>query len=251
MSLPTVLITGAAKRIGRAMALDLSKAGFAIALHCHQSRDEAEALCQLICVSGGRACVVQADLAQSATLHTLIEQVNDQLGAVQLLINNASLFETDSLSTLDLALYQRQMAVNLTAPVLLAQAMAAQSPPIQQGLLVNIIDQRVLKLTPQHFSYTLSKAALWAATRTLAQSMAPHWRVNAIAPGPTLPSLRQSPALFEQQSRATLLQRGAHLSEFAATIDYLWRTPSITGQMIALDGGQHLSWQTPDALAEE
>ena len=191
--------------------------------------------------------MVQADLSDSNAVRRLVRDAQDQLGPVQLLVNNASIFQEDGIGDLaDDVVWDRHFAVHVKAPVLLADAMAAALPAGKDGLVVNMIDQRIWKLTPKFISYTLSKSALWTATQTLAQALAPRIRVNGIAPGPTMPSDRQSQADFDRQVSTLLLKHGPDLSEFGRTIRYLWETPSITGQMIALDGGQHLAWQTPD-----
>jgi NAD(P)-dependent dehydrogenase (short-subunit alcohol dehydrogenase family) len=165
-----------------------------------------------------------------------------------LLVNSASVFEDDSAEAFDVAGYETAMAVNLRAPLLLSQAMARALPADLTGLIIHIIDQRVWRLTPRFFSYTLSKAALWAATQTQAQAFAPRIRVNAIGPGPTLPSIHQSAEIFAAQAAAVPLERGPTPDDIAAALRYLIDAPSVTGQMIAVDGGQHLSWRTPDAL---
>ncbi|WOC15100.1 SDR family oxidoreductase [Pseudochrobactrum sp. MP213Fo] len=245
-ALPVTLITGGSKRIGGHIAQDLAARGYPVIIHCNRSADEAEALAQRIRNHGGKAAVVVADLCDSTAISSLMERAQQHFGAIELLINNASLFEDDRIGTLSHELWDRHFAVHVKAPVFLAQAMAEALPEGRHGLIVNITDQRVLKLNPLFLSYTLSKATLWTATRTLAQALAPYIRVNAIAPGPTLPSERQNPDDFQQQVDGLLLKRAPALDEFATTIDYLWNTRSVTGQMIALDGGQHLAWETPD-----
>lgn len=242
----TALVTGGAKRIGKAITVDLAARGFKVAIHCNRSREDAETLATGIIESGGKAVVVQADLTDSTQAGALVEQAASRLGPVSLLVNNASLFVDDSATDFDVAVWDQHFALHAKSPALLARAMAAALPSSGEGLVVNIIDQRVWRLTPRYFSYTLSKSALWTATRTLAQSLAPRIRVNAIGPGPTLANARQSNEDFDAQVDALLLKRGPALEEFGAAIAYLWETRSITGQMIALDGGQHLAWQTPD-----
>ncbi|OJX99445.1 MAG: short chain dehydrogenase [Rhizobiales bacterium 63-22] len=241
-----VLVTGGARRIGRAIVEDLAAHGFPVAIHCNRSTDEGEALAEAIRRNGGAACVVQADLADADAVRTLVGQASSRLGPVQLLVNNASLFEDDRVGHLDMDLWDRHFAVHLKAPVILAEELARRLPDGADGLIVNVIDQRVWKLNPNFFSYTLSKTALWNATRTLAQALAPRIRVNAIAPGPTLPSERQKPGDFERQVSRLPLQRAPELPEFGRTVRFFWANGSVTGQMIALDGGQHLAWETPD-----
>ena len=170
-------------------------------------------------------------------------------GPLSLLVNNAGEFEPDDIMTLEHARFARTVAVNLTAPLFLTQAFAAQAP--DGASIVNVVDQRVLKPTPRFFSYTLSKNALHAATTTMAQALAPRLRVNAVAPGPTLPSPRQSETEFAVQAAALPLQRGPTPEDVAAAVVYLAAATSVTGVTIAVDGGQHLAWRTPDSdLAE-
>ena len=242
------LVTGGARRIGRAIVEDLAKNGFAVAIHCRSSVDVAEALAEDVRKQGGRAAVVTADLADLDAARALPAKAAAALGPLTLLVNNASIFEADGIGSLEPERFQRQMAVNLAAPVFLADAFAAQIPADRDGLVVNMIDQRAWKTTPHFVSYQLSKSGLLTATRTLAQALAPRIRVNAIGPGPTLPSPRQDPAEFRKQAEAVLLRHGPDLCEFGRTIRYLYETRSITGQMIALDGGQHLAWETPDVV---
>lgn len=247
----TALITGSAKRIGRAMALDLSAHGFDIAIHCNRSHAEADALAGEIRAAGRRAAVVAADLSDTGAVEGLVGRAADALGPLGLLVNNASAFEPDLADDFDWPTWDRHFALHLKAPVMLTRQFAAALPDGDQGLVVNVIDQRVWKPTPRYFSYALSKAGLWDATRMLAQSFAPHVRVNAIGPGPTLANVRQSAADFEGQTASVLLGHGPSLGEFGATIRYLWEARSVTGQMIAIDGGQHLAWQTPDVTGNE
>jgi NAD(P)-dependent dehydrogenase (short-subunit alcohol dehydrogenase family) len=244
------LVTGGAKRIGKAIVEHLADQGFAVAIHCNRSKEEGEALLVGIEARGGAGCVVAADLTEPKAVRELIPQVQAALGTVKLLVNNASVFEEDGIGKLaDDRVWDRHFAVHSKAPVLLADAFSAQLRDNgEDGLIVNIIDQRVWKLTPRFLSYTLSKAALWTATQTLAQALAPQIRVNAIGPGPTMQSDRQDRDDFAHQVNSLLLRRGAELSEFGRTICYLWENRSITGQMIALDGGQHLAWETPDSM---
>jgi NAD(P)-dependent dehydrogenase (short-subunit alcohol dehydrogenase family) len=242
------LVTGGARRIGRAIVEDLARNGFAVAIHCRHSVGDAAELATRINSGGGRAAVVTADLADLEAARALPAQAAAALGPLTLLVNNASIFEADGIGALDPERFQRQTAVNLAAPVFLADAFAAQLPSGREGLVVNMVDQRAWKTTPHFLSYQLSKSGLLTATRTLAQALAPRIRVNAIGPGPTLPSPRQDPAEFRKQAEAVLLRYGPELGEFGRTIRYLYETRSITGQMIALDGGQHLAWETPDVV---
>ncbi|MGB3391082.1 MAG: SDR family oxidoreductase [Pseudaminobacter sp.] len=242
----TALVTGGAKRVGRAIVEDLAAHGFAVAIHCNSSRAEADALAQSIRQAGGRAGVVQADLTDMKAIDGLVGQAAAEVGPIGLLVNNASVFEPDQLGDFDWTTWDRHFAVHLKAPALLTRRFAQALPPEREGLVVNLVDQRVWKPTPMFFSYALSKSALWAATQTMAQALAPRIRVNAIAPGPTLANTRQGQTDFAAQVEGLILRRGPRLADFGATIRYLWEQRSVTGQMIALDGGQHLAWQTPD-----
>jgi NAD(P)-dependent dehydrogenase (short-subunit alcohol dehydrogenase family) len=244
------LITGAGRRIGRAIALALSRAGFAVVLHAHRSRAEAEKLAAEILGAGGRASVVLADLADHDAVRRLIPAAS-AFGALTLLVNNAGEFEPDEIENLERARFERAMAVNLAAPLFLAQAFAAQAPDGADASIVNIVDQRVLKPTPRFLSYTLSKSALHSATTTLAQGLAPRLRVNAVAPGPTLPSPRQSEAQFAVQAASLPLKRGPAPEDVAAAVLYLALAASVTGVTIAVDGGQHLAWRTADSDVQE
>jgi NAD(P)-dependent dehydrogenase (short-subunit alcohol dehydrogenase family) len=240
------LITGSGRRIGRAISLALSRLGYAVVLHAHHSRDEAEKLAAEIVAAGGRAHVVLADLADHEAVRGLVPAAA-AFGPLTLLVNNAGVFEPDEIETLDRARFERALAVNLAAPLFLTQAFAAQAPAGADASVVNIVDQRVLKPTPRFFSYGLSKSALHNATVTLAQALAPKLRVNAVAPGPTLPSPRQSDQQFSAQAAAVPLARGPTLEDIAAAVLYLAQAPSVTGVTIAVDGGQHLAWRTADS----
>ena len=242
------LVTGAGKRIGRAIALDLAVHGFTIAVHANTSKDEAEETASIIRDAGGKAEVFLGDLTEPDVPAKLIDSVTKSLGAPRVVINNASIFEADFADDFDPELFDRHMAVHVKAPTLLAAAMAEALARNEDGLVVNMIDQRVKRLTPNFFSYTLSKSALWTATRTMAMAYAPKIRINAIGPGPTIKSARQSDEEFAKQVKAVPLERSPELGEFGATIRYFWANKSVTGQMIALDGGQHLAWETPDVM---
>jgi len=247
-ALRAALITGAGRRIGRAITLALSRAGFAVVLHAHRSRAEAEKLAEEIVQAGGQAAVVLADFANAEALRKLVPAAAT-FGPLTLLVNNASQFEEDDIATLDRARFEQTIAVNLTAPLLLCKAFAAQAP--EGSSIVNVLDQRVLKPTPRFFSYTLSKSALHTATITLAQALAPKLRVNAVAPGPTLPSPRQSAEQFAAQAAAVPLQRGPTPEDVAAAVLYLAEAKSVTGMVIAVDGGQHLAWRVIDSDVAE
>ncbi len=243
------LVTGAGRRIGRALALEAARAGHDVAIHCRASTDEAEETAADARALGRRAAVVSADLANEAETAGLIAQASEALGPVTLLVNSASAFEDDRVGDLSRRTWDLHLETNLRAPVVLAQAFAEALPADRAGLVVNIIDQRVWRPNPQFFSYSLSKAGLWWATQTLAQALAPRIRVNAIGPGPVLPSVHQAPGEFEAEAAGTLLQRRATPDEIAAALRYLIDATSVTGQMIAVDGGQHLGWKTPDIVA--
>ena len=243
---PSALVTGGAKRIGRAIVEALAEQGFGVAIHCNRSRAEAERLAETIRGQGGRAAVVAGDLAQLADVASIVEQGAATLGPIRLLVNSASIFEDDEAAALGPERLMRHLSINLAAPCLLACAMARALPAETQGLVVNIVDQRVKKPTPQFFSYSLSKAGLAWATQTMAQALAPRIRVVGLAPGPTVKSERQSDEDFRRQAEAVPLGHGPDLAEFGRTIRWLLDTPSITGEVITLDGGQHLAWRTAD-----
>jgi len=240
------LVTGGAQRIGRRIVERLAAEGYAVAIHCRSSADEAEAMAMRIEAAGGRAVVVRGDLADGAAVERLVPDAVSAIGPLTLLVNNASEFEPDEVETLTQERWDRHFAVNLRAPAFLARDFAHQLPAGSQGSIVNIVDQRVWKLTPQFFSYTLTKAALFSATQTMAQALAPRIRVNAIGPGPTLSNVRQGDEDFAKQSDAVLLGHGGTPDEIADAVLYLAGARSVTGQMIAVDGGQHLAWETPD-----
>jgi NAD(P)-dependent dehydrogenase (short-subunit alcohol dehydrogenase family) len=236
------LITGAARRIGRAIALDMACNGFAVGVHYRHSRADADGVVAEISAGGGTAVALDADLGDTKAVARLVERCAESLGAPPCcLVNNASEFLLDSIDTLTEDLWDTHQTINLKAPVFLAQSMLRLLPLNVEGNIVNIIDQRVWKLTPDFFSYTISKAGLWTATRTLAQALAPRIRVNAIGPGPVLQSVHQTPADFAAEQSSTLLKRGPSPEEIAAAVRFILATPSMTGQMIALDAGQHLS----------
>ena len=239
---PVALVTGAGRRIGRAIAIDLARHGWAVAVHRHGSGDDAAETLAAIECAGARGAIVEAELADEAQSSALVARAADTLGPVSLLVNNASMFERDEVATVSRQSWDAHMAVNLRAPFLLTQAMAAALPADGSGNVINLLDQRVWNLTPHFISYTLSKSGLWTLTRTLALALAPRVRVNAIGPGPTLPSARQSEEQFTRQSKSTPLARGTTPEEICATVQFLLAAPAVTGQMIALDGGQHLGW---------
>ncbi|WP_435257498.1 SDR family oxidoreductase [Thioclava sp. FR2] len=256
----TALVTGAGKRLGRAMALYLAKRGHDVAIHYATSAEEAESLAAEIREIGQRAITLQADILVEAQVETLVPRATDGLGPLTVLVNNASIFEYDRIETATRTSWDRHIESNLRAPYVLTQAFARQCPPakpdqngepLAQGLIINMLDQRIYKLTPEFSTYTIAKMGLWALTQTAAQGLAPHVRVNAIGPGPTLRGGRQSEEHFARQRAATVLKRGANAEDIVAALGYFLDSPSVTGQMIAVDGGQHLGWQTPDVLGVE
>ena len=236
------LVTGAADRLGASIAASLANSGFAVVIHYHSSQSAAERLAQTINAKGGRAKTLQADLRERSARATLIDDAAKLFGPLTVLVNNASMFEPDSVETLNEELWDAHFAVHTEAPLFLARDFAAQLPAGADGNIVNIIDERVWRLTPAYTSYSLSKSALWTGTITMAQSLAPRIRVNAIGPGPTLPHDRQTTQAFDASVAALPLQRGASPQEIADALLFLLNTPSMTGQMLALDGGEHLKW---------
>ena len=245
---PVVLITGASQRIGRALALAFARRGWAVGVHYRASREPAQALVAELQALGVEAAALVGDLANHEHVAALVPTCVAQLGAPACLINNASEFQFDDLATMTPAAWTRHIDVNLRAPVFLAQAFAAALPEGRTGNVINIIDQRVWRPTPEFFSYTLSKQGLWDATRLLAQALAPRIRVNGIGPGPVLRSIHQTDADFAAEAAATPLSRATSPDEIAAAVRFILDAPAMTGQMIALDGGQHLSWR-PDEPA--
>lgn len=238
------LVTGAGRRIGRTVALELARAGFDVAVHYGRSRAEAEAVVGEIQALGRGAAALQADLSDAAAAEALVERAAGALGPLGLLVNNASVFQDDRLGVVTPDSWAAHLDTNLRAPVLLAQAFARQAP--DGSSIVNILDQRVLRPTPEFFSYAVSKAGLWHATRTMAQALAPRLRVNGVGPGPTLASIHQDDAAFAAEAAGTPLGRAVDPAEIAAAVLYLVDAPSVTGQIIAVDAGQHLGWKTPD-----
>jgi NAD(P)-dependent dehydrogenase (short-subunit alcohol dehydrogenase family) len=249
--LRNVLVTGAAKRLGRAIALDLAQAGWNVAIHYNGSEAEAQSAADATRKSGVKAEILKADLSKEAETATLVSRAAAAIGPLTALINSASLFENDDWQSATRKSWDDHIEVNLRAPLLLSQQFAQQLPGGQTGNIINLIDQRVLKPTPQFLSYSVSKAGLYWLTTTLAQGMGPSIRVNAVGPGPTLKNPRQSDADFDRQRDATILKRGADPADICAAVRYLLEAPAVTGQMIAVDGGQHLIWQTPDVAGRE
>ncbi len=249
--LKTVLVTGAAKRLGRAIALDLAADGWNVAIHYHGSHEDADSAAQAVRAFGGEAAALKCDLSKESETATLVARAAQELGPLTALINSASLFENDDWRSATRKTWDDHLETNLRAPMLLSQLFAKQLPDGAAGNIINIIDQRVLKPTPQFLSYSLSKAGLHWLTTTLAQGMGPRIRVNAVGPGPTLKNPRQAEADFDRQRDATILGRGADPADICAAVRYLLAAEAVTGQMLAVDGGQHLIWQTPDVQVGE
>lgn len=252
------LVTGAGARLGQAMAIRLAERGHDVAVHYATSAHGAEDTASRIRALGRRAVTLRADLLVEAETRSLIPAAMEALGGpVTALVNNASVFDYDTIQSATRASWDRHIESNLRAPFALIQAMAPHVPapalddagePVAQGLVINMVDQRINKLTPEFMTYTIAKMGLWALTRTAAQALAPRIRVNAIAPGPTLIGSRQSQTHFDRQRRSTILGRGANPADILAALGFFLDAPAVTGQVICVDGGQHLGWQTPDIL---
>ena len=255
------LVTGAGQRLGRAMALYLGQRGFDVAVHYATSRAGAEATAAEITAMGRRAVALQADLLDDTAAGALLPRAAEALGGpITCLVNNASIFEYDNISTATEESWNRHIGSNLRAPFILTQAMAAQGlapetdaqdEPVAVGLIINMLDQRVRKLTPEFMTYTIGKMGLWALTQTSSQALAPAIRVNAIGPGPTLKGAKQTDEHFARQRSKVILERGANPRDITAALGYFIDAPSVTGQLICTDGGQHLGWKTPDAQGLE
>ncbi|MEL6959617.1 MAG: SDR family oxidoreductase [Pseudomonadota bacterium] len=259
--MPAALVTGGAARLGRAMTLYLAERGFDVAVHYNGSATAAEVVVDEVMALGRKGVALQADLLDEAQTEALVPAAASALGQpLTCLINNASIFEYDTIETATAESWDRHIGSNLRAPLFLTQAFAAQVPdpvtdamgePVAQGVAINMIDQRVRKLTPEFMTYTIAKMGLWAFTQTAAQGLAPRVRVNGIGPGPTLQGARQSEDHFKRQRENTVLKRGANPSDITAALGYFLDSPAVTGQLLCVDGGQHLAWQTPDVLGVE
>jgi len=247
----TVLITGGAKRLGRAIALDLSRHGWNVGIHYNSSEREARVTCEDVRTAGTKAALAKADLAREDEVATVIARIAGELGPITALINSASLFENDQWYSADRASWDRHMEVNLRAPLVLTQNFAKQLPRDQHGAIVNLLDQRLFKPAPDFFSYGVSRAGLHWMTLTLAQALAPRIRVNAVAPGPTLKAARQSAAHFEREQKSTILGYGSEPQDICDAVRYLLDAKAVTGQTIVVDGGQHLIWKLADIAPEQ
>ena len=247
----TVLVTGAAKRLGRAIALDLAGAGWNVAIHYYGSSQDAEAAAAEVRGLGAKCVTIAANFTKEEETASVVPTAVTALGPLTALINSASLFENDDWQSATRKTWDDHIETNLRAPLLLSQMFAKQLPEGERGNIVNIVDQRVLKPTPQFLSYSVSKAGLYWLTTTLAQGMGPRIRVNAIGPGPTLRNPRQTEEDFSRQRDATILKRGADPADICQAVRYLLEADAVTGQMLAVDGGQHLIWQTPDVQVGE
>lgn len=245
------LVTGAGLRLGRAIALEMARCGFDVAIHFNRSETAAEETAAAVREFGRMAITLHAELTHEQEVETLVKRAAKSLGPLGVLVNNASIFEFDSALSANRASWDKHMEANLRAPFVLSQELARNLPASARGAIVNIIDQRVWNLTPHFISYTLSKAGLWTLTQTLAMALAPRVRVNAVGPGPTLPSPRQTQDQFERQCHSMPLQAGTSPTEIAHAVRFTLEAPSMTGQMIALDGGQHLGWAQPPRSDEE
>jgi NAD(P)-dependent dehydrogenase (short-subunit alcohol dehydrogenase family) len=247
---PVAIVTGAARRIGAALARRLAAERFAVVLHTSPASErEGQAEAERIRENGGSAIVVAGDLAGRATASRLFTEAERAFGPVTLLVNNASLFEPDRAADFSPDLFDRHIAVNLRAPLLLAQEMRRRLPQEREGAIINVIDQRVLRPNPIYFTYSVAKSALWSATVTMAQAFAPTIRVNAVGPGPVLPNVHEGDKAFTEEAAALPLKRAASVEDICDAVIYLARARSVTGQMIAVDSGQHIAWETPDLLA--
>lgn len=255
------LITGGAKRLGKAMALDLAGRGHDVVVHYASSRDAAEAVAEEARGLGVKAAAVGADLLDRDAVEGLVPAAVAAIGGpLGVLINNASIFEPDSIESATPQSWDRHIGSNLYAPLFLTQAFAAQAPkgardengePVATSAVINMVDMRVKKPTPDFMTYGVAKAGLWWVTQTMAQALAPDVRVNGIGPGPTLIGSRQRPEHFAAQRAATILKRGANPGDILGAMRFILENEALTGQLICIDGGQHLAWETPDVVIDE
>lgn len=248
--LKNALVTGAAKRLGRAISLDLARHGWNVAIHYNSSEREARVTCEDAQAAGAKAVVVKADLAREEETAAVVERAAQQVGPLTALINSASIFENDQWYSADRTSWDRHMEVNLRSPLVLGQQFVRQLPREAQGSIVNLLDQRLFRPAPDFLSYGVSRAGLHWLTITLAQALAPRIRVNAVAPGPTLRATRQSAAHFERERNSAILGRGSEPQDICDAVRYLLEARAVTGQTITVDGGQHLIWKLADAAEE-
>lgn len=255
------LVTGAGRRLGREIAVALAEDGHDIVVHYVGSEEEAEKTAEAVRACGVKAAKVRADLLERDQVEGLIPAAIEAIGApLSILVNNASIFEYDTLQTATTTSWDRHIASNLEAPFFLTQAFAAQikggakdseGAPVASACVINMIDQRVRKLTPEFATYTIAKMGLWAFTKTAAQGLAPDIRVNGIGPGPTMRGTRQSEKHFAAQQENTLLERGSNIDDIISALRFIMCSHGLTGQLLCMDGGQHLAWKTPDILGPE
>jgi NAD(P)-dependent dehydrogenase (short-subunit alcohol dehydrogenase family) len=258
MKYKAALITGAADRLGRAMALDLAARGTDVVVHYASSKSKAQDVAREAQALGVKAVAIQADLTDREQTDGLVTRAVDAVGQLDVLINNASVFEYDNIETATHDGWDRHISSNFHAPFILTQSFAAQCPetgsdgePMAQAAIINMVDQRVRNYTPEFMTYSLAKNALWTLTQTGAQALAPRVRVNAIGPGPTLQGARQSLEHFQGQRRNTILERGANVDDILGAMRFFLDAPAVTGQLICVDGGQHLGWKTADVRGIE
>lgn len=254
------LVTGAGGRLGHAIALQLGQMGYDVVVHYASSASGANETVAQLKAMGRHAQALQANLLDLDETEALVDRACDAVGQLSVLVNNASIFEHDTLETATRESWDRHMGSNLRAPLILSQAFAAQAPksepdaagePVAQACIINMVDQRVRKLTPEFMTYTIAKMGLWAFTQTAARGLAPDIRVNAIGPGPTLQGGRQAAEHFAEQRAATILKRGSNASDITAAVNFILSSPALTGQLLCIDGGQHLAWETPDVIGVE
>ncbi len=245
-----IIITGGATRIGAAIAKKLSGPGAEIVIHYKSSKLNAEKLKKELSKNLTKVYLVKGDLSKETDIKKIVKFAKSKLKYFDCLINNASLFENDKLENFTTDRWEHHLRVNLRAPALLSKEFSKNTRG-KNNNIINIIDQRVFKLTPYFFSYTISKTGLYTLTKTSAMSLAPNIRVNGIAPGPTLKNKRQSKKHFRKQYMATPLKRKVDVEQICNAVDFFIKNISITGQVLAIDSGQNLNWQTPDVIGKE
>jgi NAD(P)-dependent dehydrogenase (short-subunit alcohol dehydrogenase family) len=251
METQKIIITGGATRIGAAIAEDLANGKNQITIHYNKSKKKAKRLRNILERKGSKIFLIKADLNKISELNKIINFANVKMKGVNCLINNASLFENDNVKNFSIKRWNKHLNINLRAPVILIKQFSKLVPKNVGANIINIIDQRVFKLTPFFLSYTLSKVGLYTLTKTSAMSLAPNIRVNGIAPGPTIKNRRQSIKHFKKQYLSTLLKKRVNTKEICSAIKFLIINKSITGQVIAIDSGQNLNWKTPDIIRKK